>query len=460
MIDDIVRPQPRQPSSQGDHSILPPPVKHGTSTSVHPAKSQPVLSHENHNLLSTFMTPERVAARDNLLAKAGLAGTMGASGSGTASGGGSANGKPIPPMGSKKGKTVTLFGRWTVSKKRLIIIISVLLLLAGGAMAYALVRQDAPAPKAPAKKAEKPAPAPPPPILSGLTGNPVTEEQRNRPVIGVMVENSGDARPQSGLNEAGVVFEAIAEYGITRFLALFQEQDTANIGPVRSSRPYYLDWAMAFDAAYAHVGGSPDALARIKQIGVKDMDQFHNSGSYRRITTRYAPHNVYTNMPALRNLAVSKGYATSTYTPFERKAAQPFKAGDTRTAANGINLGISGPFYNVRYDFDAASNTYKRAMAGAPHMNAETNTQLSPNVVIALVMPYSLMADGYHSQYQTIGSGKMFVFQDGTVVSGTWSKGDPKTQFVFKDDAGKVIQLNPGQTWISVVADAGKVTFQ
>lgn len=387
------------------------------------------------------------------------------------------------PDKTAKSSTVKLFGRWTVSKKKLIIISVVLaLLLVAGGTAFALTRSEpAPVKKPVVTKKKVVATPAPKPIVSPLTGLVVTAEQRDLPVIGVMIENSPNARPQSGLKEAGVVYEAIAEAGITRFLALYQENHAANVGPVRSARPYYLDWAMAFDAAYAHVGGSPDALQRIKEIGVKDMDQFFNPSAYHRITARFAPHNVYTSIGQLTDLAKSKGYDKSTFTSFPRKAEQPYKAPtptpepspnaktkttakptatDTRTPANSIDFGISSAFYNAHYDYDAATNTYKRSEGGAAHMDAVTNTQLDPKVVIALAMPYGLMADGFHSAYTTIGSGTMFLFQDGTVTSGVWSKGEPKEQFVFKDDAGKILTLNPGQTWISVVGNPANVSYR
>jgi len=388
--------------------------------------------------------------------------------------------KPAP-------KTVRLFRKWDVSKKKLIIFSVLGVLLLAGGTAYALTQQKEPA--KPVVKAKVVVPPAPKPIVSPLTGAAVTAEQRDLPVMGVMIENSPNARPQSGLKDAGIVFEAIAEAGITRFLALYQEAQPGNVGPIRSSRPYYLDWTMAFDASYAHVGGSPDALQRIKDIGVKDLDQFFNPSAYHRITSRYAPHNVYSGVNQLTDLAKSKGYVTSTFTPLARKADQPFKApapapapaatpastpsstrptakpaakttADTRRPVTKIDLGISGAFYNAHYDYDAASNTYPRVMGGAPHKDADTDIQLAPKTVVALVMAYGFMADGFHSQYTTTGSGKMYVFQDGAVTEGTWTKGEPKEQFVFRDDAGKELPLNSGQTWFSVVGDAGKVTFQ
>ncbi|MGH7241117.1 MAG: DUF3048 domain-containing protein, partial [Candidatus Saccharimonadales bacterium] len=221
-------------------------------------------------------------------------------------------------------------------------------------------------------------------IVSNLTGLPVDASVNARPVTGVMIENSIDARPQSGLSEAGVVFEAVAEGGITRFLALYQDNQTSNVGPIRSARPYYVSWDMGFDAAYAHVGGSPDALSDITSWGTKDMNQFYNGNSYHRVSSRAAPHNVYTGIDVLNQLETSKGF-TSTYTGFPRKKATPLK---TPTAGN-IAMTLSSALYNTNYVYSAATNSYNRSEGGQPHIDANTSKQLSPNVVIAMVVPLS-----------------------------------------------------------------------
>jgi hypothetical protein len=300
------------------------------------------------------------------------------------------------------------------------------------------------------------APAKPTTEPSRLTGAEVTPELNKRAVTAVMIENSPDARPQSGLNDAGVVFEAVAEGGITRFLALFQESQPSYIGPIRSSRPYYLDWLLPFDATYAHVGGSPAALAQIKSLHVKDLDQFANAGAYQRVTARYAPHNVYSSIEKLYSLAQSKGYTTSNFTGFTRKAAAP----SATPTAKSIDFAISSYLYNPHYDYDAATNSYKRSEGGKIHTDEKSGAQLSPKVVIALVTPSALESDGTHNSYTTTGSGPMYVFQDGTVTQGTWKKDSRTAQFVFTDSAGQPLKLNAGQTWISLVTSAGAVTYK
>lgn len=339
---------------------------------------------------------------------------------------------------------------WPPGKKEWIVA-AVAVVLVGASAAAFLLLHETPKPKAAVQKVVKAKPKPVVPKLvpSILSGLPVDPSVNTRPVTAVMIENSMEARPQSALGQASVVFEAIAEGGITRFLALYQDTEPADIGPVRSARPYYIQWSMGFDAGYAHVGGSPEALINIKEWGTRDLDQFSNSGAYRRIPTRYAPHNVYTTMSNLNQLQAAKGYTTSTYTGFARKKnATPAKVPTAKT----VDIRISGPLYNVHYDYNPATNTYNRSQGGTPHMDALDNTQISPAVVVVLAVPYAIQSDGKHSEYQTIGSGGAYIYQDGTVTSGTWTKPDLKSQITFTDAAGKPLLLNPGKTWLTAVS--------
>lgn len=302
-------------------------------------------------------------------------------------------------------------------------------------------------------------PVQPTTVASTLSGLPVTADTNSRPVIGAMIENSKDARPQSGLSQASVVFEAVAEGGITRFLALFQDQQPTNIGPVRSARPYYAQWLMGFKAAYAHVGGSPDALSDIKSWGIQDLNQFSNAAPYHRISSRPSPHNVYASVVDLANLATQKGYK-STFTGFVRKAAAPAK---TPTAST-INLNLSSSLYNVQYGYDAASNTYLRSEGGATQTDANTGKQLAPNVVVAMVVPLSAgnkdAQGSSYSNYNVIGSGQVDVFQDGTEITGTWTKTANDAQITFTGADGKPLALDPGQTWITAVTNSSSIIYR
>ena len=349
---------------------------------------------------------------------------------------------------------------WLKHHKKLSIILGIVFVLiaAGGtATAIYFMNQD-PEVAAVTKPTPKPAPAPEPPkFYSPLSGNLVeTEVATKQAVTGIMMENSPDARPQSGLKDSGVVFEAIAEGGITRFLALYQEQKPQLIGPVRSVRMYYVDWVAAFNASVAHVGGSANALKEVRNGSYRDIDQFFNASTYWRAKDRYAPHNVYTSFANIDALNAKKGFTTSEFTGFTRKDSVSAPA-----AATSIDVKISGPLFNSHYNYNATTNTYDRSQAGKPHLDREAG-QISPRVVIAMkVNQIKVLEDGYREQIQAIGSGVATIFQDGTAQEVTWKKVSRTAQITFTDAAGADVPLARGQTWITAIPNStGGVTWQ
>lgn len=316
----------------------------------------------------------------------------------------------------------------------------------------------------PSKPAPTPVPvkvsAPKPTVkyYSPLTGMQVDSEAATKQLVtAIMIENSPDARPQSGLKDAGVVYEAVAEAGITRFLALYQETKPQTIGPVRSVRLYYVDWLAPYDASVAHVGGSSAALAEVRDGSYRDIDQFFNAGSYWRATDRAAPHNVYTSFERLDALNAKKGYTSSEFQGFARSD----KPTAGTTPATTIDVTISSALYNSSYSYDTNSGTYLRSEGGVAHNDREAG-QLSPKVIVAMHVDMNrVMEDGYRENITTFGSGKAEIFQNGTVITGTWHKADRHSQLEFHDDSGALIKLARGQTWISAVPNnRGGVSWQ
>lgn len=294
-------------------------------------------------------------------------------------------------------------------------------------------------------------------FYSPLTGVQVdNEDATKQAVTAVMIENSPDARPQSGLKQAGVVYEALAEGGVTRFLAVYQQSKPQLIGPVRSLRIYYLDWAAPYNASIAHVGGSGNALSEVRNGSYRDIDQFFNPDAYWRSADRYAPHNMYTGFERLDALNSAKGYTESNFTSFKRS--------DGKTAqepnATSVAINFSGPTYNTSYAYDAETNTYHRSLAGAPHNDREEGL-LTPSVVVALKVDTSSRggADGYED-IVTSGSGQAYVFQNGTVSEVTWQKDDRSSPLKLLDAEGNAITLNRGQTWVAAVTSRGNVSWQ
>lgn len=421
MIDDVTPPNWQRPKPKR----IEPPEK----------PAQPPLHEQARAADPTFKTPEEIAAEEPL--------------------------KNLPQVVHHEPPRKKKFGiAWPPSRKQQIVagVLAVVVAFGIGA-AWTLTHRPrtvvANAPRKTVKQAPKVQP-----IYSTLTGLPVADASVNqRPVTAVMVENSLDARPQSGLGDAGIVFEAVAEGGVTRFMALYQDTAPDNVGPIRSARPYFVQWAMGFDAAYAHVGGSPDALADITAWGTKDMNQFYNGSYYHRISSRAAPHNVYTGISTLNQLESSKGF-TSSYTGFARADAAPSK----QPTATNISLSLSGPLYDPSYSYDAATNSYDRSENGAPQVDANTGKQLSPKVVIAIITPLSQGAldstGAYYSDYTVTGSGQAYIFQNGTVTQATWTKPGTSDPLKFVDGGGQDVPLARGQTWITAVSATTGVHYQ
>lgn len=374
----------------------------------------------------------------------------------------SGNAPQSPKTPKKPGKfAFKLPRKLPVPKTKLqwiIFCIVVALLLAGSGLAvyWFILRDTTPPPPVVVQQEPEPEPEPEPTTgPSVVSGREVPLSEVQKPIYAVQIENSPEARPQSGLVDADIVSEAIAEGGITRFNAIYHDKTPANIGPVRSLRPYYIDWFLPYNAGIVHAGGSAEALADIGILKLQDMN--HNSSHFRRDSKRYAPHNLYTTGQQMLDLFKSKGYSNPTPIPsLPRKAAAPADA----PTANGVDINISRSLYAVGFTWDKTTNTYLRNMAGAPHVDAESGIRITPDVVIVPIMSRSTHADRVHTVYGTVGSGKVFIFQDGVVTEGTWTKPSRSAQWQFTDSAGAEIKLNPGQTWFTMVDSPNAVVVK
>lgn len=347
------------------------------------------------------------------------------------------------------------FGEWIKRHRTLSIVIAGIIFIGITIGVIFLLMQNS---NRPLSYAVAPKQLPKPIYYSPLTGEKVKDEATTKQAVtAIMLENSPDARPQSGIKQAGMVYEAIAEGGITRFLTLHQEDKPQLIGPVRSLRMYYVDWLAPYQASVAHVGGSSAALAEVRNGQYRDIDQFFNGGYYWRATDRYAPHNVYTSFEKLDELNKSKGYTESTFDGFPRKDGKP---SETPNARN-ITINFSSDWYNTTYSYDTEKNYYNRSLAGEPHLDREDG-QITPKVVIAMkVNETRVFEDGYRESIETIGSGQAVIFQNGTAQEVTWKKPDRATRISFTDAEGKEVPLARGQTWIAAVPNGhGSVSWE
>ncbi len=350
-----------------------------------------------------------------------------------------------------------------LSRKQIICIVAISLgvLVLASISTYVLTHKRA---KPPVKReATKTITAPPKPktLPSPLTGVEVTPVQAEHPVVAVVIENLyPSARPQSGLSSAGVVYETLAEGGITRYLALFGDTIPADIGPVRSLRTFFVRWGLEYGVPVVHAGGNIDALDMISPLGLKDLDQFYNGNYFRRITARYAPHNLYTSGDQLEKLMQAKGYYTKpVFTPWLRKD----DAKSTAPTAASITIDPSYYDYQVSYAYDPADNSYTRSIRGVADTDANGNVPIKPKNVVVLkaATTYGITRVGSQATYtQTVGTGTGIIFTDGVATEITWSKPNDSARTKFLDTSGKEVALNRGQTWVTVIPLEKTVSYK
>ncbi len=287
-----------------------------------------------------------------------------------------------------------------------------------------------------------------------------------RPYV-VMIDNHPNAYPQTGLNEASVVFEALAEAGITRFMAVYVpgvSPDVPSIGPVRSARLYFVRWAMGLRGMYIHAGGAPDALKRAREAQeLIDVDALVRSGGayFTRTRTRKAPHNLYTSTARLDQAAARFGNAeiNDPEQGFLIKAEAP---PDQRPAGQELSY-----YFIYRQDpagwiYDPASNVYLRLRRGKPAIDAATREQLrASNVVVIEVQERPIPGDPKgRIQQDVVGSGPGFLFQDGVAQDITWRKESEAAPLRFYLADGSEAAMNPGQVWIAAVPKLSNLTVR
>ncbi|MEI6040199.1 MAG: DUF3048 domain-containing protein [Candidatus Berkelbacteria bacterium] len=289
-------------------------------------------------------------------------------------------------------------------------------------------------------------------VLSKLSGQKAGESTANRHPLAVVIENHPDARPQYGLNKATLVYEAIAEGGITRFLAIYGPNNATKIGPIRSARTYFVDWTSEYNAYLAHVGGNLDALDMIKANNILDLDQFGlgETTYWREARNGVAlEHTMYSNTDSLYKAAQAKNWPQTTkYQTLSFKKDEP-----TPSSNQQIEIDFSTASYKVDWQYDAQTNTYLRSLAGQPHLDGATGDRLvANNVIIQEVDRWeaktTINEEGY--AMKTTGTGKAKIFIDGKETDGTWKKTSRTDRTIFYNESGREIEFNPGNFWIEI----------
>ena len=319
-----------------------------------------------------------------------------------------------------------------------------------------------------------PTPEPTPVLVpSALTGLPVTETAARRHPIAVMVDDLAAARPQSGFNAAAIVWQAPAEGGIPRYMMIFQDQVPAKVGPVRSSREYFIEWAAEWRAMYVHHGGSPQALSTLASHGsgqyVWNADGFRWSPTYLyrvdhvtvpggKTYPLVPPHNLYTDGSHLRKLAARIGADDGPLTPVWTFGA----ASGPQDRPSGTTITVTyEPYESIQYRYDPTTNTYRRYTAQSgqafkAQVDAGDGKPVAPTNVVILKMAFGPLNDGHYAQKhrleaQDVGHGTAWISSNGITVKGTWRKASITAPTLLFGPDGSPITLAPGQTFVQVM---------
>lgn len=299
-------------------------------------------------------------------------------------------------------------------------------------------------------------------LLDGLI---VDKTKTNSWPYVVMIENLLSVRPQSGLSQASVVYEALVEGGATRFMAVFDPSVVVpEIRPVRSVRPYYIEWSSEYNALLAHCGGSPLALQIIRENpDIHDLNQISRDGKYFwRDKTLSAPHNLLTSSQnmvfALRDKGLLDKQATFRPWKFKDEASLAARGLDGKTLTFNFSTGLT---YKVSYQYNKEKNVYLRFNADQPHLDKNTGQQIEvKNVVVQLVKQPVLNGGKGRLDIQVEGEGKAWILRDGQIIAGTWKKTSRTDRTLFYDKDGQEIEFNRGNTWVHVVPGSEAVTYE
>lgn len=269
----------------------------------------------------------------------------------------------------------------------------------------------------------------------------------NRP-LAVMIDNATNARPQSGLNKANVVYEVLAEGGITRFLAVYSTEESDNVGPVRSARPYFITKALEHSAIYVHAGESPEAAIFIREERIDDINEFLHFQPFWRTQNRIAPYNLYTSTEQLRKEAKKLGYVEMVNKEyFQFETDQDEVLGGKEVSSIDIRYNTD---YLVRYQYIPETQTYKRFINGEPHIDAVIGRQLEVRNLIIQHTERKVLDDEGRLAIDFVGQGKGLIIFNGRSEEINWVKDSLEARTLFYNQEGNRLAVQPGNVWIQV----------
>ncbi|GGG02831.1 DUF3048 domain-containing protein [Paenibacillus abyssi] len=289
-----------------------------------------------------------------------------------------------------------------------------------------------------------------PGFTAPLTGIKQENEAAGRP-IAVMVNNYGPARPQSGLTHADVMWEVLAEGGITRLVAIFQSDSFSDaIGPIRSIRPYLIELGEMYHGVLAHAGASNDGYAILQRQGKPYLDEISNAGAYFwRESFRKAPHNLYSNLEKLREGAAKKNYDSQAAIP-AMKFMSPGEVPAQGADATSIEIKFLLDNYKVSYVFDTEKQVYLRSINDAPHTDMNNDEQLSASNLVVLGSNHRTLDDVGRLAVDLSSGGPAMLFQQGKAIDAEWVRGAADDIIRIVKD-GVELPFTPGKTYYHIV---------
>lgn len=287
------------------------------------------------------------------------------------------------------------------------------------------------------------------PYRSPLTGLPLEEQPTQRP-LAIMINNAPAARPQSGLGEADIVYEVLAEGGITRLVAIFQSGgEVAKIGPIRSIRPYMIELGESYHGITVHAGASNAAFAILQRQHKDDLDEITNAGPYFwRDKSRKAPHNLYSNVAKLLEGAEKRKYAIEDLAVPSYTFRDPEDPGEG-DPAKSVEVKFQLEKYRVSYVYDEESKLYKRYINGEPHKDLDTGEQLACTNVVVLATQHKVLDDVGRLAVDLDMGGEAILLQGGKVIRGNWIHKSGDVIRFIKDNVE--VPFYPGKTYFNIV---------
>lgn len=282
----------------------------------------------------------------------------------------------------------------------------------------------------------------------------------SRPVA-IMIDNEKGAWPQAGLNDAYMIYEITVEGGETRFIAFFKGKNTEKVGPVRSSRHYFLDYVLEHDALYVHFGWSPLAQSNIKTLGINNINGIYDTFFWRE-PPKTSYHNAFTSMERIMKTVNSKKYRTTS----DKECIIKYNEKDTdiesEMTANKVYLKYSY-MQNSSYVYDKKNKIYLRSMRDIEHRDRWTNEQFYAKNIIVIKVRNTLLDDpedkGRQELYN-VGSGTGYYITNGEYEPITWKKESRSARTIYYDLQGNEITFNDGITWVQIVPMDGTITIE